>query len=91
MTSSDTHAVTLPDGRNASYEDMQQYGETLQAFIREQEVKLADIEDARRHNEIIDYLQMLADGYNEQLRLFKAARAQRQSAVVILWGPAPET
>ena len=87
MTRPDTCSVNLPDGGRATFEEMQQYGETLQAFIREQETKLADIEDARRHNEIIDYLQLLADGYNEQLRRFRAAQAQRQKAVVVLWGP----
>jgi len=87
MTPPDTCSVNLPDGGRATFEEMQQYGETLQAFIREQEAKLADIEDPRRHNEIIDYLQMLAEGYNEQLRRFRTAQAQRQNAVVILWGP----
>jgi len=90
MAPPDKCSVNLPDGDRATYEEMQQYGETLQAFIREQEAQLANIENARRHNEIIDYLHMLADGYNEQLQRFRAAQAQRQNAVVILWGPSPE-
>jgi len=90
MASTDAPTITLPDGRSASYEEMQYYGEILQEFIRDQETKLATIEDVRRHNEIIDYLHLLADGYNEQLRLFRASQAQRENAVVILWGPAPE-
>jgi hypothetical protein len=70
--------IKLPDGREASFEDMQSYGFILQEFIREQEALLPLVEDTRRHNEIIDYLQLLASAYNVQLRIYKAREAQQQ-------------
>ena len=38
--------------------------------------------DIRRHNQIIGYLQTLADGYNEQLGLYKDAEAQREQKLL---------
>ncbi len=77
-------AIRLPDGRVASYEEMREYGQTLQHFIVEQEAVLAQIEDTQRHNEIIDYLNLLAGGYNEQLCAYKAAEAQRQQEMLVI-------
>tara|TARA_B100001540_G_scaffold271058_3_gene254628 strand:+ start:2250 stop:2525 length:276 start_codon:yes stop_codon:yes gene_type:complete len=71
-------SVQLPDGRTATFADMQSYGEILQQFIREQEQALPAVQDVSRHNEIIDYLQLLADAYNQQLRVFKAEESRRQ-------------
>jgi hypothetical protein len=76
-------AVKLPNGREATYEDMQIYGQIMQGFIRDQEAVLPQVKDTRRHNQIIDYLQTLADGYNEQLGLYNAAEACRQQEVLI--------
>jgi hypothetical protein len=76
-------AVNLPNGSEATFEEMQAYGQTLQTFIREQEAALPQVTDTRRHNQIIDYLRLLAEGYNAQLRLFRAAQAQRQKALLV--------
>ena len=70
--------VKLPNGREATFEEMQIYGQIMQDFIRDQEALLPQVKDTRRHNQIIDYLQTLADGYNEQLGLYNATEAQRQ-------------
>lgn len=70
--------VKLPNGREATFEEMQIYGQIMQDFIRDQEAVLPQVKDTRRHNQIIDYLQTLADGYNEQLGIYKAAEACRQ-------------
>jgi len=75
-------AVRLPNGREATFEEMQSYGQALQNFIRHQEALLPRIKDTRHHNQIIDYLRLLADGYNEQLALYKAAEAQRQQELL---------
>jgi hypothetical protein len=82
-TSSSPIAVTLPNGREATFDEMQSYRQILLGFIRDQEALLPQVEDSRRHNEIIDYLRILADGYNEQLGLFKAAEAQRQQQLLV--------
>jgi hypothetical protein len=76
-------AVELPNGREATLEQMQIYGRILQNFIREQEAALPQLKDTTRHNQIIDYLRLLADGYNEQLGLYKAAEAQRQQELLV--------
>ena len=74
--------VRLPNGREATFDEMHSYGQIMQDFIRDQEAKLPQVKDTRRHNQIIDYLQTLADGYNEQLCLYKAAEAQRQQELL---------
>jgi len=71
-------SVQLPNGREATSEEMQSYGQALQNFIHQQEALLPQIKDTRRHNQIIDYLQLLSDSYNEQLGLYKAVEARRQ-------------
>lgn len=73
-------SVQLPDGKTASFAEMQSYGETLQQFIREQEQALSGVQEVSRHNEIIDYLQLLADSYNKQLHVFKTEESRRQRA-----------
>lgn len=84
MTSATSHlSIRLPRGEYAEFEEMQSYGETLQLFVREQESMLPQMTDVQHHNEIIDYLQTLADGYNEQLRLFKAVEAQRKQMMLV--------
>ena len=75
--------IKLPNGRKASFDEMQRHGQVLQEFIREQEENLARITNDRRHNQIIDYLQTLADGYNEQLGLYQAAEAQRKQKQLV--------
>lgn len=70
-------AVTIPLGENASFEEMQSYGEVLQMFICDHEAELAHVADLKRHNDTVDYLQSLANCYNEQLRIYKQAEAQR--------------
>lgn len=77
-------AITLPHGEVATFEEMQDYGETLQCFIREQEWALAQVQDTQRYNQIVDYLRLLASSYNEQLRLYKAAEAQRQRDILVV-------
>lgn len=70
--------ITLPYGGDASFAEMQAYGSVLQSFIRDQESQLAEIQDTRKHNETIDYLQSLASSYNEQLRIYKDTEANHQ-------------
>ena len=76
--SANTISVHLPRGEYASFEEMQSYGSVLQSFIRTQEALLEDMEDIQHHNDTIDYLQSLANGYNEQLRVYKEAESRRQ-------------
>ena len=83
MTSSNPILIQLPKGETATFEDMQAYGETLQAFIREQEEHLPEERDVTRHNEVVDYLNLLANSYNEQLRLFKEAEARRRTTMLL--------
>jgi hypothetical protein len=42
------------------------------------------VREDTRHNEIVDYLRLLARSYNEQLRRFKAAQAERQRQVLVV-------
>ncbi|GAB5451271.1 MAG: hypothetical protein Hals2KO_15990 [Halioglobus sp.] len=84
MQTSASMRIKLPRGETATFEEMQAYGDTLQQFIREQEAALPAIQSATEHNQIIDYLQLLADGYNEQLRAFKAAESCRQRILLVL-------
>ena len=83
-TSAPQIAIQLPDGRMASFEEMQAYGQTLQQFIVEQEAVLPQVTDTTHHNNIVEYLRLLASSYNEQLRLYKAAEAQRQREILVI-------
>jgi hypothetical protein len=83
-TSAPQIAIQLPDGRMASFEEMQAYGQTLQQFIFEQEAVLPQVTDTTRHNNVVEYLRLLASSYNEQLRLYKAAEAQRQREILVI-------
>jgi hypothetical protein len=76
-------SIGLPRGEYADLEEMRSYGETLQCFVHQQEALLPAMTDVQRHNDIIDYLQSLADGYNEQLRVYKAAELQRQQLLLV--------
>lgn len=85
MTTSEPQlTIKLPDGHVASFEDMQAYGQTLQHFILTQETLLPQVTDTTRHNNIVEYLRLLASSYNAQLRLYKAAEAQRQREVLVI-------
>lgn len=75
-------SIHLPRGEHASFEEMQAYGSVLQSFICTQEALLEEMEDVQHHNDTIDYLQSLANSYNEQLRVYKEAEAQRQRATL---------
>ena len=83
LSQSDLRRVQLPNGREATFEDMQRCGNILQDFIRDQEEKLTQVTDTHRHNQIIDYLQTLADGYNEQLQLYKATEKYRKQQQLV--------
>lgn len=83
-TSAPQITIQLPDGRMASFEDMQAYGQTLQQFIFEQEAALRQVTDTTHHNNIVEYLRLLASSYNAQLRQFKAAQAQRQREILVI-------
>ena len=76
--------IKMPHGEVATFEEIQAYGQTLQRFIREQEAALTQMHDTVRHNQIIDYLRLLARSYNEQLHLYKAAEARRQREVLVI-------
>jgi len=79
-------SISLPRGETATFEEMQAYGSVLQSFIYEQEAKLPAVKDTRRHNDAVDYLQSLANGYNEQLRIYKDTEARRQrNLMAALW------
>ncbi len=79
---SNTVFIKLPRGDQASFEEMQAYGNALQAFICHQEEKLEHSDKTKDHNSTIDYLHSLADGYNTQLHLFKEAEARRQRGII---------
>jgi hypothetical protein len=81
---SNPQAIRLPNGLEASFEYMQAYGSVLQAFIRDQEALLPAITDTKRHNDIIDYLRSLANGYNEQLRIYKEKEAQQNKLLMVM-------
>ena len=83
MQSQNAVLVQLPRGDSASFEEMRAYGETLQLFVREQEAALDAVEDVQRHNQIVDYLNLLASSYNEQLRVFKLAEKRRQATLLV--------
>jgi len=83
-TSAPQLTINLPDGRVANFEEMQAYGQTLQQFIFAQEAALPQVTNTTRHNNIIDYLRLLASSYNDQLRLYKAEEAQRQREVLVV-------
>jgi len=75
-------SIHLPRGEYASFAEMQGYGSILQSFICSQEALLEDIEDVQHHNDTVDYLQSLANSYNEQLRIYKESEAQRQRSML---------
>jgi len=78
-----SNSIRLPDGREASFEEMQAYGSVLQSFIQEQEAQLPAISDARHHNDTIDYLQSLANAYNEQLHVYRDTQAQQHTSMMV--------
>lgn len=69
--------LELPRGETASFEDMQRYGEAIQAFVQTTEASLHEVENRNEYNEIVDYLNLLAESYNEQLGVYKAAEKER--------------
>ncbi|NQX88647.1 MAG: hypothetical protein HRT77_08270 [Halioglobus sp.] len=71
-------SIHLPSGAQASFEEMQAYGNILQSFICKQEALLQEIGDVDLHNETVDYLHSLASGYNRQLQVYKEAERLRQ-------------
>jgi len=75
-------SITLSRGETASFEEMQAYGSVLQSFICCQETQLEETKDVRRYNDTIDYLQSLANGYNEQLCVYKQMEASRQQKLM---------
>jgi hypothetical protein len=81
--SSNPTTIRLPRGQTASYEVMYTYGRVLQAFILEQESLLPAVTDTKRHNDTIDYLQSLANGYNEQVRIYRFKEALQQNALTV--------
>ena len=77
-----TVSVKMPRGDQASFEEMQANGNALQAFICHQEAKLEHVDETKKHNSILAYLQSLADEYNKQLHIFKEAEAHRQRDII---------
>ncbi|MFT5484586.1 MAG: hypothetical protein ACI9GW_003253, partial [Halieaceae bacterium] len=78
-----THIVNapplqIPDGRCADREEMSVFGETLKNFVLLQENALDEVTSLSLHNQIVDFLNVLADAYNEQLVLFNEAEQLRQ-------------
>ena len=78
------HTLEIPDGRHASLEQMQTFGTTLQRFVRAQEASLARVDDPHRHNQIVDYLELLADAYNTQLKVFRETEAARHQTLAAM-------
>lgn len=70
--------LQIPDGRYADVRDMEEFGKTLQSFIQQQEAALDQVSDDAHHNEIVDFLELLAHSYNEQLHIFKRMEIERQ-------------
>jgi type II secretory pathway predicted ATPase ExeA len=78
----DAHALQIPDGRNADLAEMLAYGRVLRDFVQQQEALLPEITSAARHNQVVDFLNELANSYNEQLRLFHNADLQRRQQLL---------
>jgi hypothetical protein len=76
------NSIVIPHGQEASFEEMQACGNILQTFIRDQEALLPSIANDNRHNEVVDYLLSLANGYNEQLRIFKQVEKEHQRQLI---------
>ena len=70
--------LQIPDGRCADREEMSVFGETLKNFVLLQENALDEVTSLSLHNQIVDFLNVLADAYNEQLVLFNEAEQLRQ-------------
>lgn len=77
------NCISIPRGQEASFEEMQSCGNILQTFIRDQELQLQHLDDTKRHNEIIDFLQSLANGYNEELQVFKKKEKENQRQLIV--------
>lgn len=82
-----THVVNapplqIPDGRYAECEELSAFGETLKKYVQQQEQALDDITCPSLHNQIVGFLNVLADAYNDQLVLFKEAEQLRQQQLV---------
>jgi len=70
--------LQIPDGKCADINEMESFGNILQDFIQQQEAALAAVSSIERHNQFVDYLNVLADCYNEQLRIFKETELVRR-------------
>jgi len=50
--------------------------------VHQQEQALDDVASLTLHNQIVDFLNVLADAYNEQLVIFREAEQLRQQELV---------
>lgn len=82
---SSTSTLSMPDGSSATFEEMETFGKTLQRFICETESGLPKIRDDRKHDRIVDYLNLLADSYNEQLKRFRIAERKRHERIQMVF------
>ena len=74
--------LQIPDGRCPDREEMSVFGETLKHFVVQQENALDDVTSLSLHNQIVDFLNVLADAYNEQLVRFNEAEQLRQQQLL---------
>ena len=65
------------------FDEMPDYGQIMQNFINDQEEQLPHAIDSSRHNQIIDYLQKLAEGYSYELCLYRSAEPRRQHEMLV--------
>ena len=80
----DGKAVAIPDGRTATPDEMRSCSRRLQQYVRETEARLTEITDAREHDRIVDFLRSVANAYNMQLRIFRAADEERRNTARLL-------
>lgn len=73
----DVPPLQIPDGRHADRDEMDAFGETLRKFVWHQESVLDDIASTAYHNEVVDFLNVLANAYNDQLKVFHQAEHER--------------
>lgn len=70
--------IHIPSGKDATHSDMQEYGATLQEFVRTTETRLRKEKNTERYNETVDYLNLLAKNYNRELKIFGREESKRQ-------------
>ena len=74
--------LSIPDGRNASQEEMNTVSTALNSFVKEGEAFIVCVEENeprnqadRMRNSMLDEMQSMAAQFNRQLRFFRRANS----------------